>query len=61
MCAEGLTVMIRRNEEAGILHGIKVATGAPVISHLLFVDDCYLFFQATEKAAKVMQRILQRV
>lgn len=60
MCAEGLSAMIRRNEEAGILHGIKVATGAPVISHLLFADDCYLFFRATETEAEVMKRILQR-
>lgn len=40
MCAEGLSAMIRRNEEAGILHGCRVARGAPSISHLLFADDC---------------------
>lgn len=58
LCAEGLSAMIRRNEEAGILHGVKVETCAPIISHLLFADDCYLFFRANVTEAEVMKRNL---
>lgn len=60
MCVEGLSSIIRRNEEAGLLHGCRIATGAPVISHLLFADDCYLFFKANKVEANVMKRILDR-
>lgn len=45
MCAEGLSAIIRRIEEAGLIHGCSVARGAPAISHLLFADDCYLFLR----------------
>lgn len=60
MCAEGLSSMIRRNEEVGILHGCTIARGAPTISHLLFADDCYFFFRATKTEANAMKRILDR-
>lgn len=33
LCVEGLSSMIRRNEETGLLHGCKIARGAPEISH----------------------------
>lgn len=60
MCAEGLSAIIRCTENAGLLHGCTVARGAPTISHLLFVDDCYFFFKATGEEANVMKRILNR-
>lgn len=60
LCAEGLSAIIRRNEEVGLLHGCRIARGAPVISHLLFADDCYFFFNATGSEAGVMKSILTR-
>lgn len=60
MCVEGLGYIIRRNEEVGLLHGCCIAKGAPVISPLLFTDDCYLFFKATKAEKNVMKRILDR-
>ncbi|KAL8112082.1 hypothetical protein AgCh_019689 [Apium graveolens] len=60
MCAEGLSAMIRRSEQAGLLHGCKVARGAPSNSHLLFADDCYFLFRANVGEADVMRRILDR-
>ncbi|KAL8093405.1 hypothetical protein AgCh_035325 [Apium graveolens] len=60
LCAEGLSSMIRRNEEAGLLHGCKIARGAPAISHLLFADDGYFFFKAIAQEANSMKSILQR-
>lgn len=46
LCAEGLSSIIRRNEDDGLLHGCTIVRGAPTISHLLFADDCYLFFKS---------------
>lgn len=45
LCAEGLSAMLRRYEDMGSLHGCIIARWAPIISHLLFVDDCYFFFR----------------
>jgi hypothetical protein len=47
ICAEGLSALIRQAENRGELHGIKICRKAPIISHLLFADDCFLFFKAT--------------
>ncbi|XP_074378027.1 uncharacterized protein LOC141719548 [Apium graveolens] len=60
MCVEGLSAIMRRYEEAGLLHGCKVARGAPSISHLLFTDDCYFFFRASQTEAAIMKDILVR-
>lgn len=60
MCVEGLSSIIRRNEDAWLLHGCAISRGAPPISHLLFADDCYFFFKANGSEATVMRRILDR-
>ncbi|XP_074356044.1 uncharacterized protein LOC141695716 [Apium graveolens] len=60
LCAEGLSSIIKRNEEVGLLHGCSIARRAPVMSHLLFADDYYFFFKAVESEARVMQRIIKR-
>ncbi|KAL8112353.1 hypothetical protein AgCh_019886 [Apium graveolens] len=60
MCVEGLSAIIRRNEAAGLIHGCVIAMEAPSISHLLFVDDCYLFFRANEVEATNVKSILLR-
>ncbi|PNX60847.1 ribonuclease H, partial [Trifolium pratense] len=58
ICAEGLSALIRQAENRGDLHGIKICRNAPVISHLLFADDCFLFFKATINEATVLKNIL---
>ncbi|XP_074359934.1 uncharacterized protein LOC141700060 [Apium graveolens] len=60
LCVEGMTAIIRKYEECGMLHGGKIARGAPSISHFLFADDCYFFFRASVLEARIMQTILQR-
>ncbi|KAL8124141.1 hypothetical protein AgCh_011956 [Apium graveolens] len=60
MCAEGLSAMLRRTEEVGLLHGYMIARGAPTISHLLFADDCYFFFKTNGVKADVLRRVLNR-
>ncbi|KAL8126011.1 hypothetical protein AgCh_013344 [Apium graveolens] len=58
LCAEGLSSMIRRHEQVGLLHGCSIARGAPPMSHLLFADDSYFFFRATKPEALTMKNIL---
>ncbi|XP_024630887.1 uncharacterized protein [Medicago truncatula] len=58
ICAEGLSSLIRRAEARGDLRGTSVCRGAPPVTHLLFADDCFLFFKTTENQAQVMQSIL---
>lgn len=60
LCAEGLTSIIRSYEDAGLVHGCRITRGAPHISHLLFTDDCYFFFTATQAEATIMKDILQK-
>jgi len=40
----------------GIL-GTCVCRGAPLVSHLLFADDCFLFFKAEEDQTQKMKDI----
>ena len=58
LCAEGLSALIRDAETKGELQGVRICRNAPVVSHLFFADDCFLFFQAEESQAQVMKRIL---
>ena len=55
---EGLSSLIRDAETRGVLTGTKVCRQAPSVSHLLFTDDCFLFFKANEDQAHFMKNIL---
>ena len=57
MC-EGLSSLIRDAEDRGTISGTRICRGAPAISLLLFVDDCFHFFRADESEAQVMKDIL---
>uniref|UniRef100_A0A803P2Y2 Reverse transcriptase domain-containing protein n=1 Tax=Cannabis sativa TaxID=3483 RepID=A0A803P2Y2_CANSA len=59
ICAEGLSALIQRYEERKLIHGCKVANGAPVVSHMLFADDCFLYCKATEREVTNVQQMLQ--
>lgn len=58
LCAEGLSALIRDAENRGDINGALICTNAPAVSHLLFADDCFLFFNACETEATTMKRIL---
>ncbi|KAL3038105.1 hypothetical protein AAZX31_01G111300 [Glycine max] len=57
-CVESLTSLVEKMERRDNFHGIKVARGAPIISHLLFADDCFMFFRASSQEADHMKFIL---
>lgn len=52
--------MIRRNEAVGLIHECTIARSAPSVSHLLFADDCYLFFKANMGEARNVKNVLLR-
>lgn len=42
-----------------MLHGNKLYRRAPVVSHLLFANDSFLFFNATPDDCRIVKGILQ--
>lgn len=42
-----------------MIHGLRIATSAPPISHLLFADDCVIFTRASVAEAAVVKEALQ--
>nr|KYP44138.1 Putative ribonuclease H protein At1g65750 family [Cajanus cajan] len=56
---EGLSSLIHKAKLLGNLQGIQIIRGAPKLHHLMFADDVFLFFQATEKETKEVASILE--
>ncbi|XP_030505207.2 uncharacterized protein LOC115720191 [Cannabis sativa] len=57
---EGLSALLRKYERQGWIHGCKVANGAPRVSHMLFVDDSYLYCQASKVEAHRVRELLTK-
>lgn len=56
ICAEGFTALIKHYKARKWVKGVKICKRAPVISHMLFVDDSYLFCKANlNKAGKIKE------
>ncbi|WJX92273.1 hypothetical protein P8452_73938 [Trifolium repens] len=58
LATEGLTALIKQSIGRGDLHGIKICRGAPMVSHLLFADDCFLFCRANITEASHLMSLL---
>ncbi|KAK2450768.1 hypothetical protein QL285_009870 [Trifolium repens] len=59
LVTEGLSSLIKHSVENGDLHGVKICRGAPLVSHLLFVDDCFLFCRANLDETNHLMQILK--
>lgn len=59
LCAEALVNCLNHVEESGRLHGIKIATSAPSVHHLLFADDSLLLCQVTRDEGAELMRWLK--
>lgn len=56
ICVEGLSSIIKHYERKNWIAGVKICRRAPVLSHMLFADDSYVFCKAEEnQAGKVME------
>ncbi|XP_031124298.1 uncharacterized protein LOC116027009 [Ipomoea triloba] len=56
---ECLSRLISKEIHHGSLHGVTISRGAPVISHLIFADDCFLFCRANSLEAGLLKEILK--
>jgi hypothetical protein len=59
LITEGLTALIKKSVASGDLHGIQICRGAPVVSHLLFADDCFLFCRSTVAECNHLMSLLK--
>ena len=58
LCAEGLSSLLKFEENEGNLIGVKVYRAAPAVSHLLFVDDSLILMRADRGNANALRRAL---
>lgn len=56
--AEGLSNVIEAASYNGEIHGCQISPTALIISHLLYADDSFLFFQGTTEEAMSVKRLL---
>jgi hypothetical protein len=58
ICAHVLSNLITNAQISKKIQGIKIAHGAPEVSHLLFADDSLFFCRAKKEEAKEIHNIL---
>ena len=56
--ADALSTLIEKAAREDGLIGVRICRGAPEITHLLFVDDSLLFFQANNQQALLVKGVL---
>ncbi|XP_071933651.1 uncharacterized protein [Coffea arabica] len=59
ICVEGFSSLLNQAKVHGRLTGLKIAQGAPSLSHLFFVDDSLIFCKANVDEASQIMRILE--
>ncbi|XP_021775172.1 uncharacterized protein LOC110739026 [Chenopodium quinoa] len=59
LCAEALFGLLTRAVERGSLHGVKVASTAPLVSHLFFADDSIIFSKANPEEVSTIRGVLK--
>uniref|UniRef100_A0A803PHA9 Reverse transcriptase domain-containing protein n=1 Tax=Cannabis sativa TaxID=3483 RepID=A0A803PHA9_CANSA len=59
ICAEGFSSLVKMFVQKQWLSGCRVARNAPIVSHMLFADDSYIFCKANETEAANVLRLLQ--
>lgn len=57
-CVEGLSHVITKAANEGVVTGCQVSPNAPRVTHLLFADDSFLFFKATVAEAGYIKYLL---
>lgn len=58
ICAEGLSALIRKYVANQWIHEIKICRRAPIVSHMLFADDSYLYCKANMLDAMKLLELL---
>ncbi|XP_042958141.1 uncharacterized protein LOC122293703 [Carya illinoinensis] len=59
MCAEALTSLLKKVEQAGQITPAPIGRGPITVNHLFFADDSILFCQATTKELSCVLKVLE--
>ena len=59
LCAEGLSCLLKKEEHAARLKGVRNGRTGPAISHLLFADDSIFFTRADDTCVNALKSVLQ--
>lgn len=57
-CVEGISNLLDNAKQRNLIHGCRIRATAPDVTHLLFVDDSFVFFKATTEEATQVKGIL---
>lgn len=60
LCSEVLSGLCIKAQQDGVLSGLRVSKGSPMINHLLFADDTMFFCRSDPKSCKALFNILQK-
>lgn len=58
LCADGLSATIKKFESKKWLTGVKICKRAPIINHMLFADDSYVYCKANREEADKVRELL---
>ena len=58
ICVEGLSTLIKKSVENGVLHGVATCKSGPSISQLIFANDSLIFCRASKEEFESLQRII---
>ena len=54
ICMKGISSNLKKMKSKGNIEGIKIKRDSPIISHLLFEDDCFIFTKTKVKCTKAV-------
>lgn len=57
-CAEGFNGILKQAADAGEIQGFSTCRKGPKLTHLFFVDDCFLFCKLTLEECEKIQELL---
>jgi hypothetical protein len=60
LAAESLSCVFKSQVHSSVLNGVKVATTAPSVNHIMFPDDSLMFFEASTRQALEVKSILTK-
>ena len=58
ICTEGLSAMLAKAQNDGLLKGFKASRNGPSVTHLFFADDSILFARAEKEESKRVKHML---
>lgn len=61
ICTEGLSILLAKEQMEKTITGIWISRGAPLINHMLFIDDSILFYKADMDKNKKILTLLKNM